>query len=304
MSPYRILSVDGGGIRGLYAAALLDRLLADVPGLLDRVNLFAGTSTGAIIALGLARGVQPKDLVALYRDNARQIFHLAVWRTLEGLDGFCRAKYDDKDLANALEAKFGKMTLADLSPKRVLVPTFDLDNEGARGRRRMWKPKFFHNFPGPDSDGDQRVVDVALRSSAAPTYFPTYQGYIDGGVVANNPSMAALAQALDAQTGGQVLSDIRLFSLGTGTSPAYLPGQLLDWGIARWAKPIHTLMIDGMMGVADYQCARLLSDSYCRLAPDLPEPVLLDAVDKIDELIADANQVDISTTVTWLKHQF
>src|SRR5438309_1386415 len=153
-------------------------------------------------------------------------------------------------------------------------------------------------------DGVELVVDVALRTSAAPTYFPTYQGYIDGAVVANNPAMAALAQALDAGTGKQALQDVRLFSLGTGVNPAYVAGKELDWGYAQWAKPLIALMVDGMMGVADYQCARLLQHRYFRLAPILPERIGLDDVDKIADLVKDAQDVDIQGAVAWLTRYF
>ena len=255
---YRILSMDGGGIRGLYAAVLLERLTREVPTLVDGVDLVAGTSTGGIIALGLAHGLAPADLVALYRDPAKEIFDDSWLDDLKDLGGLTGADYDNDKLKTLMEDVFGKKTRLKQLKKRVLVPTFDLDNESPDPGKRMWKPKFFHNYPGPDSDGGELVVDVALRTSAAPTYFPTYQGYIDGAVVANNPAMAALAQALDAGTGKQALQDVRLFSLSTGVNPAYVAGKELDWGYAQWAKPLIALMVDGMMGVADYQCARLL----------------------------------------------
>jgi patatin-like phospholipase/acyl hydrolase len=185
---------------------------------------------------------------------------------------------------------FGNKTLNDLLPRQVLISSFDLD---CPGKQRTWNPKFFHNFKGDDSDGAEKVVDVALRTSAAPTYFPVYQGYVDGGVVANNPSMAALAQALDDGTGDQEQDDIRLFSVGTGGSPTFISGDTHHWGIAQWAHSLVNMMIDGMMGVADYECSRVLRDNYFRLTPPLPEPVSLDAVDKIPMLIADANNVDL-----------
>jgi len=301
---YRILSVDGGGIRGLYAAVLLDRLTREVPTLVNSVDLVAGTSTGGVIALGLAHGLAPADLVALYRDRAKEIFDDSWLDDLKDLGGLTGADYDNDKLKALLEDVFGKKTRLKQLKKRVLVPTFDLDNESPDPRKRMWKPKFFHNYPGPDSDGAELVVDVALRTSAAPTYFPTYQGYIDGAVVANNPAMAALAQALDAGTGKQALQEVRLFSLSTGVNPAYVAGKELDWGYAQWAKPLIALMVDGMMGVADYQCARLLQHRYFRLAPILPERIGLDDVDKIADLVKYAQDVDIQGAVAWLTRYF
>jgi patatin-like phospholipase/acyl hydrolase len=168
----------------------------------------------------------------------------------------------------------------------------------------MWKAKFFHNYPGPDSDGNELVVDVALRTSAAPVYFPTYQVYVDGGVTANDPSMAALAQAIDKDTGDQKLEDLRLFSVGTGTNPTYIARHDLDWGVAQWAKPLVSMMIDGIMGVAEYQCRRLLDARYFRLEPELPKPVAMDDASAVGDLIADANAVDISASVDWLKTMF
>jgi len=182
VAPYRILSIDGGGIRGLLTAVLLDRLVTAVPGWLDRVDLFAGTSTGGILVLGLAKGLPPSAIVKLYRQDGQRVFSASWLRRLLDLGGWLGARYDNAGLRGALEELLGPATLGDL-PRRVLVPTFELDNHGAKDLPRTWKPKFFHNFPGPDSDAAERVVDVAVRTSAAPTYFPTYQGYIDGGVM-------------------------------------------------------------------------------------------------------------------------
>src|SRR5207247_4427117 len=102
------------------------------------------------------------------------------------------------------------------------------------------------------------------RSAPAPhrPISPRTRATLTGAVVANNPAMAALAQALDAGTGRQALQDVRLFSLGTGVNPAYVAGKELDWGYAQWAKPLIALMVDGMMGVAAYQSARLLQHRY------------------------------------------
>ncbi len=300
---YRILTFDGGGIRGVYTAVLPDRLCQQVPNLLNNVELVAGTSTGGIIALGLAAGHPPAQLVALYRDNAAKIFDASWLRGLNDLGGLAGAEYDNKNLIGTLSAIFGTTKLEDLG-KKVLIPSFQLDNQEQQAGKRMWKPKFFHNYPGPDSDGRELAVDVALRTSAAPIYFPTYQIYIDGGVVANDPSMTALAQSLDRGTGNQKLEDLRLFSLGTGSNPTHIAGHDLDWGLAQWAKPLVSLMIDGVMGVAEYQCTRLLGSRYFRLEPLLPRPVALDDVAATGDLIAWAGAVDITDAVRWLKANF
>ncbi|HUK30175.1 MAG TPA: hypothetical protein VLV89_03615, partial [Candidatus Acidoferrum sp.] len=139
---------------------------------------------------------------------------------------------------------------------------------------------------------------------AAPTYFPVHQGFVDGGVVANNPAMAGLAQALDERAPNQDLADIRLLSIGTGLSPAFIPGDSLDWGLAQWAAHLVNMMIGGMMGVADYECAKVLRERYFRLAPILPAPIDLDAVDQVSNLIADANGVDLTASLSWIKQNF
>src|SRR5439155_22063918 len=216
-----MLRMDGGGVRGLYAAVLVGRLTRAVPTLVGGLDLVGGTSTGGIIALGLAHGLAPADLVALYRDRAKEIFDDSWLDDLKDLGGLTGADYDNDKLKALLEDVFGKKTRLKQLKKRVLVPTFDLDNESPDPGKRMWKPKFFHNYPGPDSDGAELVVDVALRTSAAPTYFPTYQGYIDGAVVANNPAMAALAQAVGPRTGKQGLPEGAPFSLSTRLKPGY-----------------------------------------------------------------------------------
>lgn len=304
MGTYRILAFDGGGIRGVYTAVLLRRLSEQVPGFLDRAHLLAGTSTGGILALGLAMGMTADELVNLYQENGIQIFARLLLREIRDLGDLIGSKYDNANLKRILLQVFGDRTLNDLLPRHVLISSFDLDSPATPERQRAWKPKFFHNFAGKDSDGKEKVVDVALRTSAAPTYFPVFEGYVDGGVVANNPSMAALAQALDRGTGQQELADIRLFSVGTGVSPAFISGADHNWGIAQWAHSLVDMMIDGMMGVADYECARVLRDQYSRLAPALLARVPLDAVDKIPALIADANDVDLTPSVAWLKANF
>ena len=301
---YLVLSLDGGGIRGLLSLVLLERLEKEIPGWLGKPNLLAGTSTGGTIALGLAHGVPLGDIRALYEKKGRDIFDDSWLDNLKDLGNVVGAQYDNKRLTRELKAIFGEARLKDLK-KCVLIPAFDLDNENPDSSRRSWAPKFFHNYPGEDSDGDQLVYKVALYTSAAPTYFPSVDGYIDGGVVANNPSMAALAQTQDhrALKNPPEYKDIALLSVGTGTPLMWIEKKNLDWGQAQWAKPILNIMLDGVMGVADYQCRQILGANYHRLAPVFPpgKVIGLDAVDRIPDLVKFAEGVDISNAVKWLK---
>lgn len=301
MSIFHILSLDGGGIRGLLTAILLERLEAARPGMLAKVDLFAGSSTGGILALGLAAGRTPSQARALYEQRGREVFADSRWDNWRDLGHAVRAQYSNAPLKKVLTHEFGDMTLGDL-PRRVVIAAFDLENDPSNPLPlRTWKAKFFHNFPGRDSDAHERVVDVAMRTSAAPSYFPIYQGYIDGGVVAGNPSMTALAQALEPNTGGQVLGNVSVLSVGTGRNARYVPAQASDWGWVQWAPHIIDLVLDGTSGVADYECRQLLGPRYHRLNPFLPERIDLDDVAKIPRLREIAERVMLEPALDWLR---
>ena len=301
---YRILSLDGGGIRGLLTAVVLERLLERVSGLINQVDLIAGTSTGGILAIGLARGLSPSELRALYEKRGERMFDDSVWDDIVDLGKLNGADYGNRRLRDELKRVFGAGTrLADLK-KHVVIPAFDLDNEHNDPFKRSWKPKIFHNLSGKDSDGKVLAWKVGMYTSAAPTYFPSVDGYIDGGVYANNPSMAALAQSQDkrAISVPPTLGDVRLLSLGTGLELTYISGKNLDWGYVQWAKPLINLMMDGAMGVADYQCSKMLGKNYHRLAPVFPpgKSFPLDGVEKVSQLVEFARAVEIGQTVRWL----
>jgi patatin-like phospholipase/acyl hydrolase len=302
---YRILSFDGGGIRGLVTLAMLKKIQTEVPNLVNQTDLFAGTSTGGIIALGLAAGKTVDELISLYLDNGEKIFDDSWFDNIVDLGKIGGADYSQDNLENILEKIFGPLKLDGLA-KKVLIPSFDLDNENEDPNKRTWKPIFFHNFPGEDSDGDRAVVDIALCTSAAPTFFPSHNGYVDGGVVANNPSMAALTQTQDPRAElnpRPALGDVRMLSLGTGTVLSYIKGKRQNWGYAQWTKPLINLLLDASMGIADYQCRQIMRQNYHRLAPVFPPKVniMMDEWKRSKELIDFGAAVDVAPTVQWLQ---
>lgn len=308
MATYRVLAIDGGGIRGLITTIILQRLVAE-PGLeslLDSIDLAAGTSTGGLLALGIAHGLDLAKIRDLYVEKADKIFDDSWLDNLLDLGKLRGADYKTKGLRRELDRLFGNTTLGQLS-KNVLITSFDLDNEeNEELNLRTWKPKLFHNFKGKKNDRSQLACKVGLYTSAAPTYFPSVDGYIDGGVCAGNPSMCALAQTQDAQyEPTPSLSEVRLLSLGTGTSHQWIAGRRHDWGYAQWVRPLIRLMLDGTAGIADFQCRQILHDNYFRFAPVFPSgwTVDLDDVKRIPYMIEFAESLSLDKTITWLmKH--
>ena len=306
MAKYRILCLDGGGLRGLITARLLARLNThpQVAGWLSTVDLFAGTSTGGILALGLACGKTPEEICTVYKERGGVIFDDSIWDNLRDLGKTVGADYSSKGLKAELKTVFGDLKLRDIT-RKVAIPTFDLDNEEVAAKR-TWKPKIFHNFQGADSDGEQLVAHIAQYTSSAPTYFPSADGYIDGGVYANNPSIVALAQAISRRNQPAeraVMDEVVMLSLGTGVSLTYIKGQTLDWGYAQWAQPLINVLMDGVAGISDYQARQLLDDRYHRLQivfkPN--ETIALDAVDKLDRMDEIARGHPLQETVDWLR---
>ena len=308
MSKYRVLTIDGGGIRGLVTTVLLQRLVAH-PGfenLLDSVDFVAGTSTGGLIALGIAQQIDLADIRDVYVNKGPKIFDDSWLDDLIDVGKLRGADYDIKPLRRELKKLLGKATLGQLK-KHVLITAFDLDNEDPDPTSRSWKPKLFHNFTGPNNDQNQLAYKVCLYSSAAPTYFPSVDGFIDGSVYATNPSMCALAQTQDQRhKPTPSLENVVLLSLGTGITLQYVKGRSHDWGYVQWIKPLVSLMLEGTAGIADYQCRQILNTRYHRLAPVFPPgiSVKMDDVKKIPYMIEFAESVSIEGTIAWLNEHW
>lgn len=306
MAKYRILSLDGGGLRGLITSRFLQRLSDDPTngGWLDHVDLIVGTSTGGLLALALAHGKNPNEICDLYLNSGGKIFNDSIWDDVRDLGKLVGADYSNRTLKRELKSIFGNTVLSQLE-KKVAIPAFDLDNEAVDKAKRCWKPKIFHNFSGSDSDGAMKAADVALYTSSAPTYFPSADGYIDGGVYANNPSMVAIAQAISSrntQSERANLNDIVMLSVGTGASVNFIKGKTLDWGYGQWIKPLIEVVMDGVAGIADYQSSQLLGEKYQRLQIIFGdnESIKLDDVKKLPRMDELAQNYDLSEINQWL----
>lgn len=300
----RIVSLDGGGIKGIMTARILERLEAHVPGWLDKIDLFAGTSTGGIIALALASGMTPTQCVELYRDCGQAIFSSrGIGDTaLGGADEYFRANYAQDGLRSTLERTFGAKTIKELR-RGVLIPAFDL---------RRWCPKFFDR----DHDGERRLVDVALATSSAPTFFPAHGWadgkdvtcYADGGLFANNPADSAIAFARAKRV---PITSTSLLSFGTGACAPTMPSEMargvtqLDWGYRQWI--VHdphyllTALFDGSVSASHYRAKQQLDDRYHRVQPTLARHVELDQAAAVPDLLADADRFDVDEAVAWIK---
>ena len=295
--PFLIMTLDGGGLCGLYTLSVLESILVKVPDLLDRVDLFAGTSTGGLITLALAMGMTVAQVIQLYLDRGAEIFDRSWARAILSPFGLTQAKYDNTGLIKVCQDTFGGRTLGTLK-KRVMVPSFRLKGDADSGQDAEWGPCFFHNLD-PVFNGyyNQLAADVAIRTSSAPTFFPSYQGYIDGGVACNDPAMAAVALAVAKER--VPLTNVRVLSLGTGTTLRYVQGANLNWGGAQWIRDIVNVFMDSMPGVTNQQLEWLLGTHYQRLdaiCPDVP----MDDLSAMPDLIAEGKTADLTDILQWL----
>ncbi len=301
----RILALDGGGIRGYLAALLLDRLEQERPGFTSRFDFIAGTSTGSIIALGLAAGLPVSRLVELYARNAPRIFETTFRERLRDANGLVGPRYSARRLAAVLRNVFADRRLGELS-RRVMVPAFRLDDGRADPARRRWRPELFHNFPGETGSPSLLARSAALYSSTVPAIFAPTDGYVDGGVFATNPALCAVTLTRDPAIGGErtALGDLRVLSVGTGLASLRIGTESRDWGLARWARPMLGMMLGAGVEMVDYQCRMLLDDRYHRLDPWIEgEPIRLDDIGAFPRLAEVASAADLAPTLSWLDRE-
>ena len=262
----RVLSIDGGGIRGLIPALVLTELegRAGRP-IFELFDLIAGTSTGGILACALCAPdpLPARELVSLYEDEGPKIFARDVFQRIRSGEGLIDEKYDAGELDRALERFLGDKRLADARPD-LIVPAYNMTEPG---------PYFFKTRKAREDPGNEDfpLSVVARATAAAPTYFEPLEvsgaALVDGGVFAVNPAMSAFAEVARFQP----TADVLLLSLGTGERTRKRSfGQVKDWGLVEWAKPLLDVVFDGMSEAVDYQLRHALEDGrYWRLQIEL-----------------------------------
>ena len=303
--PFVILAIDGGGMRGIISAIILERLAAEFPDLLERVSLFAGTSNGAILASSLAFGYTPLLTRNVLEAVGKYVF---TPRPSWTPGGTVASKFTNRYLHRLLTRMYRGRTLAD-APRPLVVTAFQLDSGPGSGRARRCCVRNLHNLRARDAAEEcgarVTVVDAVMRSTAAPTYFPSWQGYVDGGMYAQDPSSVALALALSPARGlAAPLARTVVLSVGTGSVMRYYEDRgnnHHDYGMAQWAPHILNVLWDSMVLKSADVCRELLGDRYWRVDPDLATEIPLDDVLQLPVLVAAAQAIDLTATFAWVR---
>lgn len=277
--PFKLLSIDGGGVRGLLPALILagleDRYLGGKP--IGRCfDMITGTSTGGIIALGLGLGLRARDIAELYLERGSRIFPSgnAMVRLLRRMRGLMTPVHDRRVLEAELRRVLGHATFGD-SIVPLCIPAF----EGRYGEPYIFKTP---HHPDYKRDGRERMVDVALSTAAAPTIYEAVErdGYtfVDGGVWANNPVMIGV---VDALTCFQIeRRQMKVLSLGTGRARLRTTRPVAAGGKLHWASHFVNAAMAAQSHNALGQAYLLLGkDHVLRLdGPETEAPVDMDDV--------------------------
>lgn len=287
---YRVLALDGGGIRGIIPAQVLE----EIEGRMERpisqlFDLVAGTSTGGILALGLTTPDQngnPRytagDMCNLYLNEGPTIFPHSMFQEVKTLHGLTDARYPAEPIERILANYFGATMLSEALTE-VVIPSYDLSAPGPFFFKREYAKNETENWDVP-------MALVARATSAAPTYFdpavlpsaerPRDHALVDGGTFANNPTLSGYVDALRLK---EEIPRIAVVSVGTGLPPQ-TPGsgpipieadKVGDFGLVRWARPILEVVLDGVPKAVEYQMEAITRANpgaltYYRLQSNLP----------------------------------
>ncbi|MFD1737566.1 CBASS cGAMP-activated phospholipase [Bacillus salitolerans] len=282
----KVLCIDGGGIRGVFAISLLHALEEDYGHPIHELfDLVAGTSTGSIIATSVIVQHNMKDVLDSYKKYGKKIF------VHQAKIGLFKSVYSDRFLRKFLQRAFGNTQLSDIY-KPLLIPAVDLSH----GKPYVHRSNYGH----PESEHFRvQLWDAVLSSCSAPIYFPPnniHNQYlsIDGGLWANNPSLVCVTEAIHHFK--VPMSDIKIVSLGTGQQKIDFPMEKKkDWGIRNWlpfqipSMKVTPKLLDLALHLSSesvsYHCQLLLGENYIRLNEQLHDEIPFDELDSIDELI-------------------
>lgn len=244
---FNILTIDGGGIRGIFPAMFLASIEAELKSrgvekyrIYENFQLISGTSTGGIIAIALALGIPAVEILDLYLDNAAIIFG----KKRKGIGRLFNSAHDRTPLENLIREKFintkdGTEPILKDCKTSVCIPIFDLMQGKPSVLKNNYHPRFIRDYHIP-------AYQAALATSAAPTYFDPYSttytdlngmkqsfsNKVDGGVVANNPTLLTIIEAQKAFN--KQLSDLQVLSIGTGHQRFVDACERKRWGIKYW----------------------------------------------------------------------
>lgn len=274
---FRILSIDGGGIKGIFPATVLAELEEKYLGcesVAKYFDLIVGTSTGGVIALGLGAGLTAKDLRDIYRDRGHEIF--PPLNRLANVAAATRRVfkygYDSETLRGVLVDLVRDKTLAE-SRNRLCVPSSEAEHGDVYVFKTPHHPDYY-------LDDDEKMLKVALSTSAAPTFFKALEddGYkfVDGGIWANNPIMIGVIEALSAFDVRRDL--VKVLSLGCGSRPFQANRWKIKFGgVFAWWDIIFAAMHFQSVTALGQASLLIGNDHITRIdAPTTDRPIGLD----------------------------
>lgn len=281
---FRILSLDGGGVKGAYTAAVLATLEASSgKHLAEHFDLIAGTSTGGIIAIGLGLGMSAGEILDFYRKRGAEIFPSTgvTTRFRQQLRRAVAPKHSADPLNRALVDVFGARLLGE-SRQRLVIPSFDAIASDIHVFKTAHDRRFREDY-------QRSAVEVARATSAAPTFLPLFmsswgQRFLDGGLWANSPSVSAILEATGVL--GVPFGDIELLSIGT-TSEPFSPARFAErGGLFHYRSGLIKLILQSQERAVGAQ-TRLLNPTVLRIDHVVNEGLYkLDDARWIEELAA------------------
>ena len=293
---FRILALDGGGLRGTFTASVLakwDDMLGHGGGnnLVSHFDLVAGTSTGAILAIGLGLGLSPKQILDFYKKEGPNIFPKD-----RKLRHWLRSKHESSNLKSLLEKIYGNAKLNEDSNCRLVIPT-------VRAKHGQAETIVTPHSPDRTAYRNISAVEAALAPSAAPTYFdesiwdgPTAtESFLDGGVWANNPILPAVAEAVRYLK--VPIDRIDVLSVGT-MGHEYDFTESLGKGKAGWAPDSADLFFAAQEHGALMLAESLLGPTrHLRVNQQTPYEIKLDDIEAIDDLASRGNDLAKETFI-------